>query len=55
MTAKEEVTVIKRMYMKLSERPTASERPIPPFRLRAESDTPISVKIKEAGIVAMRL
>ena len=43
------------MYVKLSARPMPRYMPIPPFRLREESETPIVVRIKEAKEDAIRL
>ena len=46
LTAKEELTVINRIYPILNTRPIPILSPIPPFTLRADSDAPIIVRIK---------
>ena len=48
-------TVWNIMYEKLSARPTPSDSPIPPLRLREDSDAPIIVNINAAKDIAMRL
>ena len=46
------VTSWNRMYPKLRPRPILSESPIPPFRLRLESDAPMMVSMNDANDIA---
>lgn len=55
LIAKVAETVCKRMYPKLKASPIPRYSPIPPFRLRDESDNPMSVRINEENDIAIRL
>ena len=55
LMANVELTVCSMMYAKLSARPIPRYSPIPPFRLRDESDRPMVVRINDAKDIAMRL
>ena len=47
-------TVWNKMYEKLKAKPIPRYNPIPPFTLRADNETPITVKIKAANDIAIR-
>ena len=53
-TAKVADTVWNKMYEKLKAKPIPRYNPIPPFTLRADNETPITVKIKAANDIAIR-
>ena len=55
LTANVEAMVWKRMYEKLSPSPMPRCSPMPPLVFFDESDAPISVRMKEANDMAMRL
>ena len=54
-TANVEAIVWNKMYEKLNPKPIPKCNPIPPFVFLEDKDTPISVRIKEANDMAMRL
>ena len=47
--------VWKRMYEKLSPKPIPSDNPMPPFVFFDESEAPMSVRMKAANDIAIRL
>ena len=47
--------VCSRIYKKLNASPSPKYNPMPPFRLRADNDKPIIVRMKEAKEEAIRL
>ena len=55
LMAKVELIVCNNIYENDKARPIPRYIPMPPFRLREESDTPIIVKINDANEVAIRL
>ena len=55
LTAKVDEMVWKTIYPKLSAIPIPRFSPIPPLTFLAESESPMSVRIKAANEVAMRL
>lgn len=54
LMAKVDDMVWNRMYEKLNANPIPKCRPMPPFTLRDDSDSPIAVRINAANEVAMR-
>ena len=53
-TANEDVTVMKRMYEKLSIRPIPIFTPMPPLTFLEDNDIPMTVRIKAAAHIANR-
>ena len=54
LTAKVDDIVWNNIYEKLSANPIPKQSPIPPFTLRAERETPITVRINAAKDMAIR-